>query len=216
MPPLPAGHMLPLHLHPPYPRGMNSYHMMLPHFPPALAPMHLPPPSPVTKRTRDSPVFDGTDGRGDHKPPLCEAGRHHPAAPQDGHHPLKKRRLGRWTELEEYYAQLLIVAFKAGIISIPEGMTLRSYVADQLKCDAMRVSKKFNGVFASGRSRETGYPGRCSGGVQSMLDQPVPWEDRDAILAKLYQAKEAFLTQSGGRTSLVVTGEGAAAEASEG
>ncbi|TYZ61098.1 hypothetical protein PybrP1_000390 [[Pythium] brassicae (nom. inval.)] len=51
-------------------------------------------------------------------------------------------RRGKWTLAEEEYTAAMIRYFCAGVIGIPYGTTLRSYLATQLHCDPMRISKK--------------------------------------------------------------------------
>ncbi|CAI5737711.1 unnamed protein product [Hyaloperonospora brassicae] len=51
-------------------------------------------------------------------------------------------RKGQWTPTEERLARLLIEAFEEGRLPIYTGIRLRGYLAVQLQCDPMRVSKK--------------------------------------------------------------------------
>ncbi|KAL4164115.1 hypothetical protein KRP22_004736 [Phytophthora ramorum] len=51
-------------------------------------------------------------------------------------------RKGQWTSTEEKLAGLLIEAFEDGYLPIYTGIRLRGYLAVQLQCDPMRVSKK--------------------------------------------------------------------------
>ncbi|KAF1780244.1 Phosphatidyl serine synthase [Phytophthora cactorum] len=51
-------------------------------------------------------------------------------------------RKGQWTSTEERLARLLIEAFEEGYLPIYTGIRLRGYLAVQLQCDPMRVSKK--------------------------------------------------------------------------
>ncbi|TDH69694.1 hypothetical protein CCR75_001293 [Bremia lactucae] len=51
-------------------------------------------------------------------------------------------RKGQWTTTEERLARLLIEAFEEGYLPIYTGIRLRGYLAVQLQCDPMRVSKK--------------------------------------------------------------------------
>ena len=56
------------------------------------------------------------------------------------------QRSGKWTEVEENFANQLVVDFERGFLDDCErGMTLRSYLARTLNCDPMRISKKFAG-----------------------------------------------------------------------
>ncbi|KAJ0403982.1 hypothetical protein ATCC90586_010022 [Pythium insidiosum] len=51
-------------------------------------------------------------------------------------------RRGKWTREEEEYAAATIQYFLAGVLPLSYGTTLRGYLAQQLHCDPMRVSKK--------------------------------------------------------------------------
>ena len=52
---------------------------------------------------------------------------------------------------EEEYTSRTIQHFSAGLLTLPEGATLRSYLADKLNCDPMRITKKFTGACCLGR-----------------------------------------------------------------
>jgi hypothetical protein len=62
---------------------------------------------------------------------------------------------------EEAYAERLIQEFKAGLLPLTDGTTLRTFLSRLLNCDPMRISKKFvegelhgeAGVPAVGRRR---------------------------------------------------------------
>lgn len=53
-------------------------------------------------------------------------------------------RSGSWTREEEEYALGLISAFQAGVLDLTAGTTLRSYLAEHLCCDKMRITKKMS------------------------------------------------------------------------
>lgn len=56
------------------------------------------------------------------------------------------QRYGKWTEMEENFANQLVIDFERGFLDDCErGVTLRSYLARSLNCDPMRISKKFAG-----------------------------------------------------------------------
>ncbi|KAL7473503.1 hypothetical protein ACHAXS_013939 [Conticribra weissflogii] len=64
--------------------------------------------------------------------------------------PSKKKgnnilRRGKWTNEEEAYANRLISEFKAGLLPLTDGTTLRNFLSKLLNCDPMRISKKFVG-----------------------------------------------------------------------
>ncbi|KAL7528183.1 hypothetical protein ACHAXR_002312, partial [Thalassiosira sp. AJA248-18] len=66
----------------------------------------------------------------------------------------KKRaplRRGKWTPEEEAYANRLIQEFKAGLLPLTDGTTLRTFLSKLLNCDPMRISKKFVGSNCIGK-----------------------------------------------------------------
>ena len=52
-------------------------------------------------------------------------------------------RKGKWTADEEEYTSTVINHFRNGLLILPEGATLRSFLAQKLNCDPMRITKKF-------------------------------------------------------------------------
>ena len=52
-------------------------------------------------------------------------------------------RRGKWTSEEEAYANRLIQEFKAGLLPLTDGTTLRTFLSKLLNCDPMRISKKY-------------------------------------------------------------------------
>ena len=52
---------------------------------------------------------------------------------------------------EEEYTTRIIHYFSTGLLTLPEGSTLRSYLADKLNCDPMRITKKYAGASCLGR-----------------------------------------------------------------
>lgn len=54
-------------------------------------------------------------------------------------------RRGKWSAEEEAYANRLIMEFKAGLLPLTDGTTLRTFLSKLLNCDPMRISKKFVG-----------------------------------------------------------------------
>ena len=52
---------------------------------------------------------------------------------------------------EEEYTNKIIHYFSVGLLNLPEGMTLRSYLAEKLNCDPMRITKKFAGASCLGK-----------------------------------------------------------------
>jgi hypothetical protein len=60
-------------------------------------------------------------------------------------------RRGKWTSEEEAYAGRLIQEFKAGLLPLTDGTTLRTFLSKLLNCDPMRISKKFVGSNCIGK-----------------------------------------------------------------
>ncbi|GMF62813.1 unnamed protein product [Phytophthora fragariaefolia] len=56
---------------------------------------------------------------------------------------------GRWTADEEQFASSLIRAVNNGEVVLPPNMSVRKFVADNLQCKTMRVSKKFRSLGSS-------------------------------------------------------------------
>lgn len=77
----------------------------------------------------------------------------HTAAPRQPPPPPPRR--GRFTREEETYVAALITCFNCGRLPCElypsvYGATLRAFLAKELRCDAMRISKKFTGDDALG------------------------------------------------------------------
>ncbi|KAL7549819.1 hypothetical protein ACHAWF_017199 [Thalassiosira exigua] len=74
-------------------------------------------------------------------------------APASSSGPTKKAplRRGKWTPEEEAYASRLIQEFKAGLLPLTDGTTLRTFLSKLLNCDPMRISKKFVGSNCIGK-----------------------------------------------------------------
>ncbi|CAK4680046.1 hypothetical protein LEN26_007869 [Aphanomyces euteiches] len=55
-----------------------------------------------------------------------------------------KERAGPWTDDEISYVRRLSLDFKAGLLpDVPRGTSIRPWLARKLRCDPMRISKKF-------------------------------------------------------------------------
>lgn len=52
---------------------------------------------------------------------------------------------------EEEYTSRIISQFSTGLLTLPEGATLRSFLAEKLTCDPMRITKKFAGASCLGK-----------------------------------------------------------------
>lgn len=62
------------------------------------------------------------------------------ASPHQGSTNGKQLRRGKWTAEEEAYANRLIQEFKAGLLPLADGTTLRTFLSKLLNCDPMRIS----------------------------------------------------------------------------
>lgn len=60
-------------------------------------------------------------------------------------------RRGKWTAEEEAYVARVIQDFNSGYLDAPAGTTLRTYLSEKLKCDPMRITKKFTGEACIGK-----------------------------------------------------------------
>ncbi|KAG5185482.1 hypothetical protein JKP88DRAFT_133848, partial [Tribonema minus] len=60
-------------------------------------------------------------------------------------------RRGKWSSEEEAYTERIIHYFNTGVLQLPEGTTLRAYLAKKLQCDPMRITKKFTGSSCLGK-----------------------------------------------------------------
>ena len=60
-------------------------------------------------------------------------------------------RRGKWTVEEEAYVARVIQDFNAGFLNAPAGTTLRTFLSEKLKCDPMRITKKFTGDACIGK-----------------------------------------------------------------
>mmetsp|Transcript_3145 Transcript_3145/g.12618 ORF Transcript_3145/g.12618 Transcript_3145/m.12618 type:complete len:306 (-) Transcript_3145:391-1308(-) len=96
-----------------------------------------------------------------------------PDAPDSGGSespPKKKLRRGKWTPEEEAYVERIIHDFNAGLLDVPAGTTLRTYLSQKLNCDPMRITKKFTGASCIGK-RVFHPRGDRSGAGASELDR---------------------------------------------
>lgn len=55
--------------------------------------------------------------------------------------PLRK---GKWSIEEELYTERLVELFKAGLLNLKYGVSLRIFLAERLNCEPMRITKKFS------------------------------------------------------------------------
>ncbi|CEG38979.1 uncharacterized protein PHALS_09021 [Plasmopara halstedii] len=84
-------------------------------------------------------------------------------------------RKGQWTSTEERLARLLIEAFEEGYLPIYTGIRLRGYLAVQLQCDPMRVSKKLCAGMIDGKAMPKNY-----GQKKFKLRKRILWDSDEA------------------------------------
>lgn len=101
-------------------------------------------------------------------------------------------RRGKWTRAEEDYAAATISYFCDGLLAIQYGTTLRGYLAQQLHCDPMRISKKLlpGSVFAGIKinpkiGRRAYYP--CA------QDSPAAARSKENATHHLTSLRQAFI-----------------------
>ncbi|KAG3103380.1 hypothetical protein PI124_g14070 [Phytophthora idaei] len=101
-------------------------------------------------------------------------------------------RRGKWTRAEEDYAAVTISYFCDGLLAIQYGTTLRGYLAQQLHCDPMRISKKLlpGSVFAGIKinpkiGRRAYYP--CG------QDSPAAARSKENAARHLTSLRQAFI-----------------------
>mmetsp|Transcript_1295 Transcript_1295/g.3059 ORF Transcript_1295/g.3059 Transcript_1295/m.3059 type:complete len:517 (+) Transcript_1295:139-1689(+) len=94
-------------------------------------------------------------------------------------------RRGKWNRAEEAYALKLIEEFHAGHLPLKEGTTLRAFLSGVLRCQPMRVSKKFVGDWAVGRRAFRRANGATRSAEESAKKMTEIKKLEDAFLASL-------------------------------
>ncbi|KAE8902905.1 hypothetical protein PF005_g21894 [Phytophthora fragariae] len=102
-------------------------------------------------------------------------------------------RKGQWTNTEERLARLLIEAFEDGYLPIYTGIRLRGYLAVQLQCDPMRVSKKLCAGTIDGKPVPKNY-----GQKKFKLRKKPFWdcEDAESRITELESLTEALWSEA--------------------
>jgi hypothetical protein len=77
---------------------------------------------------------------------------------------------------EEEYATRFIHYFSSGLLTLPDGKTLRASLAEKLHCDPMRITKKYAGA-------------SCLGSKISKLSERPTFSPRDVEMARLEIAR---------------------------
>jgi len=103
-------------------------------------------------------------------------------------------RKGKWTIEEENYANKIILLFNKGLLPIPSGTTLRSYLSDKLNCDPMRITKKFAGASCIGKVVYQSIEEMASNGITIDINN-----DETLELQKL---EDLFLSRLHGKSLL--------------
>ncbi|EGZ14716.1 hypothetical protein PHYSODRAFT_506263, partial [Phytophthora sojae] len=102
-------------------------------------------------------------------------------------------RKGQWTNTEERLARLLIEAFEDGYLPIYTGIRLRGYLAVQLQCDPMRVSKKLCAGTIDGKPVPKNY-----GQKKFKLRKKPLWdcEEAESRIAELERLTKALWNEA--------------------
>jgi len=104
-------------------------------------------------------------------------------------------RKGKWTVEEEEYTARLIYYFNRGLLQLPEGQTLRAYISHKLKCDPMRVTKKFTGACCIGKKAFSGAQQAPQPHLQrGEVGQGVAPEDVNRAKEELERLEKRFWT----------------------
>ena len=120
-------------------------------------------------------------------------------------------RRGKWTSEEEAYVLCLVRDFNDGYLDVVvPGMTLRTYLAQALRCDPMRITKKFTGDLSIGK--RTYHPSKDNSPqdrqarreeLQRLKDawnQRMILQEQEAaaaLLAKQHQPEHSILSNNG-------------------
>jgi hypothetical protein len=114
-------------------------------------------------------------------------------------------RRGKWTSEEEAYANRLIQEFKAGLLPLTDGTTLRTFLSKLLNCDPMRISKKYVGSNCIGKQVFR----RCSAHVNSLVPDEI-----ERTRFELSELEKKFLDRVAQNKSSKGGGSGAASKSS--
>ena len=98
--------------------------------------------------------------------------------------PKKKLRRGKWTPEEEMFVERIIRDFNAGLLDVPAGTTLRTFLSQKLNCDPMRITKKFTGASCIGkrvfhpRDRSAAVVGELARAKEALAMLEARWRAR--------------------------------------
>jgi len=118
-------------------------------------------------------------------PPVNSAGSTSDEADQQTPAPKKKKlRRGKWTPEEEMFVERIIRDFNAGLLDVPAGTTLRTFLSQKLNCDPMRITKKFTGASCIGkrvfhpRDRNAAVIGELARAKEELAMLEARWRSR--------------------------------------
>uniref|UniRef100_A0AAV1VD91 Uncharacterized protein n=1 Tax=Peronospora matthiolae TaxID=2874970 RepID=A0AAV1VD91_9STRA len=109
-----------------------------------------------------------------------------PASPHDDKSSLHLRS-GVWSRAEEEYAIALVGFFLDGLLDVPEGITLRKYVAEKLRCNRRRVSMKLGTGSLAGQK----IPRKVGASVFIAADPAPSKKQREEIEFVLEELRQA-------------------------
>ncbi|RMX61956.1 hypothetical protein KXD40_008337 [Peronospora effusa] len=98
-------------------------------------------------------------------------------------------RSGVWSRAEEKYAARLVAYFLEGLLDLPEGITLRKFVAEKLHCNRRRVSMKLGTGLLAGQK----LPRKVGASVFVAADPPPSDKQRHEIANVLEELRRASL-----------------------
>ncbi|KAK1929328.1 hypothetical protein P3T76_015280 [Phytophthora citrophthora] len=96
-------------------------------------------------------------------------------------------RSGVWSRAEEEYASALVSFFLEGLLNLPEGTTLRKFLAEKLCCNRRRVSMKLGTESLAGRK----IPRKVGASVFVAADPPPSEEIRQEVERELLELRDA-------------------------
>ncbi|KAG2783663.1 hypothetical protein PC129_g16850 [Phytophthora cactorum] len=99
-------------------------------------------------------------------------------------------RSGVWSLAEEEYAAALVSFFLEGLLDLPEGVTLRKFLAEKLCCNRRRVSMKLGTESLAGRR----IPRKVGASVFVAANPPPSEEVRQEVECELAELREANFT----------------------
>ncbi|KAL4165852.1 hypothetical protein KRP22_014559 [Phytophthora ramorum] len=96
-------------------------------------------------------------------------------------------RSGVWSRAEEAYAAALVSYFLQGLLNLPEGMTLRKFLAEKLCCNRRRVSMKLGTESLAGQK----IPRKVGASAFVAADPPLSDKERQEVKCVLDELRAA-------------------------